>query len=102
MDRVVFTRSIELPLFDGILQQKYPEMMAIYNLIDVDKHKIIGRLLEEDKISFTVHCNKDEAVSISNMVQNHITNLYGASIYISYTIHKDGIDLCLTKLADRG
>ena len=93
MDRVVFTKSIELPLFEGILQENYPEMMAMYNLIDVDKYKVKGHLLEDDKISFTVYCDKDEAVNISNRVQNHIMELYGARLSVSYSIHKDGIDL---------
>lgn len=100
MDRIIFTKSIELPLFDGILQQKYPEIMSIYNLVDVDKYKIIGHLLEENRISFTVYCNKDEAINISNRVQNHIMSLYGQNISISYNIHKDGIDLLLIKIAD--
>ena len=93
MDRVFFTKSIELPLFEGLLQEKYPEMMAIYNLIDTNTYKVKGHLLEENKISFTVFCNKDEAVNISNRVQNHITELYGERIPFSYNIHKDGIDL---------
>lgn len=97
MDRVIFTKSIELPLFEGILQEKYPEMMAMYNLIDADRYRIKGHLLEENKISFTVYCNKDEAVSISNRVQNHIMELYGTTISVTYNIHKDGIDLYLFK-----
>lgn len=100
MDRIVFTKSIEIPLFYGTLQEKYPEIMAIYYLIDLDKYRVQGHLLEENKISFTVYCNKDDAVDISNRVQNHIMNLYGASISISYTIHKDGIDLLMSKSAD--
>lgn len=100
MDRIVFTKSIELPLFEGILQDKYPEMMAIYNLIDLSKYQVKGHLLEENNISFTVYCDKDEAVCISNRVQNHITNLYGCNISISYIIHKDGIDLYLHKVTD--
>ena len=95
MDRLVFTQSIELPSLEGILQEKYPEMMAMYNLIDTDKYKVKGHLLEENKISFTVYCNKSEAVSISNRVQNHIMELYGTRIPVSYNIHKDGIDLYL-------
>ena len=95
MDRVVFTKSIELPLFEGLLQEKYPEMMAMYNLIDTDKYKVKGHLLEDDKISFTVYCNKDEAVKLSNRVQNHIMELYGTRLSVSYNIHKDGIDLYL-------
>jgi hypothetical protein len=95
MDRVVFTKSIELPLFEGTLQEKYPEMMAMYNLIDTDKYKVKGHLLEENRISFTVYCNKDEAVSISNRVQNHIMELYGVQLSVSYNIHKEGIDLFL-------
>ena len=55
-------------------------MMAMYNLIDTDKYKVKGHLLEENKISFTVYCNKSEAVSISNRVQNHIMELYGTRI----------------------
>lgn len=93
MDRIVFTKSIELPSLEGILQQNFPEMMAIYNLIDTDKYKVKGHLLEENKISFTVYCNKADAVSISNKVQTHIMELYGTSIPITYNIHKDGIDL---------
>lgn len=100
MDRIVFTKSIEVPLFDGNLQNNYPEIMAMYYLIDLDKYQVKGHLLEENKISFTVNCNKDDAVKISNRVQNHIMYLYGNSIAISYTIHKDGIDLLLTKIAD--
>lgn len=100
MDRIVFTKSIDMPLFEGVLQDKYPEMMAIYNLIDLDKYQVKGRLLDKNKISFTVYCNKDDAVHISNRVQNHITNLYGVNISYSYTIHKDGIDLFLIKFAD--
>ena len=92
MDRLVFTKSIDVPL-EGLLQEKYPEMMAIYNMIDVDRHEVKGHLLEDNNLSFTVYCNKDEAVSISNKVQNHIMELYGESIPISYNIHKDGIDL---------
>ena len=95
MDRIVFTKSIDIPLFEGVLQEKYPEMMAIYNMIDVDKYKVKGHLLEENKISFTVYCNKDEAVNISNRVQNHIMDLYGTQISVAYNIHKDGIDLYL-------
>lgn len=100
MDRIVFTKSIDLPLFEGVLQDKFPEIMAIYHLIDLDKYQVKGHLLEENNISFTVYCNKDEAVCISNRVQNHITNLYGSNICISYIIHKDGIDLFLQKYAD--
>jgi hypothetical protein len=97
MDRLNFTKSIELPLFEGFLQEKYPEMMAMYDMIDTDKFKVKGHLLEENKISFTVYCNKNEAVEISNRVQNHIMELYDASISVSYNIHKDGIDLFLHK-----
>lgn len=93
MDRIIFTKSIELPLFEGLLQEKYPEMMAIYNLIDTNTYKVKGHLLEENKVSFTVYCNKDEAVKISNRVQNHIIELYGVPVDFSYNIHKDGIDL---------
>lgn len=93
MDRIVFTKSIELPLFEGLLQEKYPEMMAIYNLIDTDAYKVKGHLLDENKVSFTVYCDKDEAVKISNRVQNHITELYGTPVDFSYNIHKEGIDL---------
>lgn len=95
MDRIVFTKSIELPLFEGILQDRYPEMMAMYNLIDVNKYKVKGHLLAENKISFTVFCNKDEAINISNRVQNHVMELYGKQLPISYNIHKDGIDLSI-------
>lgn len=95
MDRIVFTKSIEVPLFEGHLQSKYPEMMAIYNMIDTDKYKVKGHLLEDNKISFTVYCNKDDAINISNVVQNHIIELYGVTISVSYSIHKDGIDLFL-------
>ena len=95
MDRIVFTKSIDVPLFEGLLQEKYPEMMAMYNMIDPDKYKIKGHLLENNKLSFTVYCNKDEAVSISNRVQNHIMELYGTKIIVQYSIHKDGIDLYL-------
>lgn len=101
MNRVDFTKSVELPLFEGILQERYPEMMAMYNLIDTDKFKVKGHLLDENNVSFTVYCNKDEAVSISNRVQNHIMELYGSSISVSYNIHIDGIDLYLNKFADR-
>lgn len=93
MDRLVFTKSIELSLSDGILQEKYPHMMAIYHLIDVDKYKVVGHLLEKNKISFTVYCNKTEAISISNRVNDHIMELYGVSLPMTYNIHKDGIDL---------
>lgn len=93
MNRIAFTKSIELPLFEGLLQEMYPEMMAIYNLIDIDNYKVKGHLLEENKVSFTVYCDKDEAVKISNMVQNHIIELYGKPIDFSYNIHKEGIDL---------
>ena len=96
MDRLVFTKSIDVPL-EGLLQEKYPEMMAIYNMIDVDRHEVKGHLLEDNNLSFTVYCNKDEAVSISNRVQNHIMKLYGARLSVSYSIHKEGIDLYLTK-----
>lgn len=95
MDRIVFTKSIDIPLFEGMLQEKYPEMMAIYNMIDVDKYKVKGHLLEDNKLSFTVYCNKDDAVSISNRVQNHVMELYGATISVAYNIHKEGIDLHL-------
>lgn len=95
MDRIVFTKSIDVPLVEGLLQEKYPEMMAIYNMIDVDRYKVKGHLLEDKKLSFTVYCNKDEAVSISNRVQNHIMELYGARLSVAYSIHKDGIDLHL-------
>ena len=97
MDRVVFTKSIELPLLDGMLQDNYPEMMAMYNLIDTDKYKVKGHLLEENRISFTVYCNKTDAVNISNRVQNHVMNLYETQMFISYNIHKDGIDLFLNR-----
>ena len=93
MDRIIFTKSIDVPLLECILQKNYPEMMAVYNLIDVDRYKVKGHLLEENKISFTVYCNKDEAVKISNRVQNHVMELYGTEISINYNIHKDGIDL---------
>ena len=95
MDRIVFTKSIEIPLFEGLLQEKYPEMMAIYNMIDVNRYKVKGHLLEDNKLSFTVYCNKDEAVSISNRVQNHVMELYGTKLSVAYNIHKDGIDLYL-------
>lgn len=95
MDRVIFTKSIDLPLFEGMLQEKYPEMMAIYNLIDTDKYIVKGHLLEQNKISFTVYCNKDDAVNISNRVQNHVMELYGDKMIVTYNIHKDGIDLYL-------
>ena len=95
MDRIVFTKSIDIPLFEGMLQEKYPEMMAIYNMIDVDKYKVKGHLLEDNKLSFTVYCNKDDAVSISNRVQNHVMELYGETISVAYNIHKEGIDLHL-------
>lgn len=98
MDRILFTKSIELPLFNGILQQKYPEIMSMYNLLDIDRYKIIGHLLENDGLSFTVYCNKDEAINISNKVQNHMMTLYGSNISISYNIHRDGIDLFLVRL----
>lgn len=94
MDRLVFTKSIDVPL-EGLLQEKYPEMMAIYNMIDVDRHKVKGHLLEDNNLSFTVYCNKDEAVSISNRVQNHVMELYGTRLSVSYSIHKEGIDLYL-------
>ena len=94
MDRLVFTKSIDVPL-EGLLQEKYPEMMAIYNMIDVDRLKVKGHLLENNNLSFTVYCNKDEAVSISNRVQNHVMELYGTRLSVSYIIHKDGIDLYL-------
>ena len=98
MNRLEFTKSIDLPLFEGILQERYPELMAIYNLIDTDKFLVKGHLLDdENKISFTVSCNKDEAVSISNRVQNHIMELYNARISVSYNIHKEGIDLYLQR-----
>ena len=97
MDRLIFTKSIELPLFEGFLQEKYPEMMAMYNMIDTEKYKVKGHLLDENKLSFTVYCDKDEAVKISNRVQNHIMELYGTSIFVSYNIHKDGIELYLTR-----
>lgn len=93
MDRLVFTKSIELPLFEGFLQENYPELMAIYNLIDPNKYKVKGHLLENNNISFTVYCDKEEAVKISNRVQNHVMNLYDVSLSILYNIHKDGIDL---------
>lgn len=95
MDRVDFTKSIELPLFEGLLQEKYPEMMAVYNLIDTNKYKVKGHLLEEKQISFTVFCNKDDAITISNRVQNHVMELYGTKMSVSYNIHKEGIDLFL-------
>lgn len=98
MDRILFTKSIELPLFDGILQQKYPEIMSIYNLLDIDRYKIIGHLLENDGLSFTIFCDKDEAINISNKVQNHIMTLYGSNISISYNIHRDGIDLFMIRI----
>ena len=97
MDRLVFTKSIELPLFEGSLQEKYPEMMAMYNLIDTDRYKVKGHLLEENKVSFTVYCNKDDAVNISNRVQNHIMELYEVQLSVSYNIHKEGIDLFLNR-----
>lgn len=95
MDRVLFTKSMELPSLEGLLQERYPEMMAIYNIIDVNKYKVKGHLLEENKLSFTVYCDKDDAVTISNRVQNHIMELYGSKLTVSYNIHKDGIDLSL-------
>lgn len=94
MDRIMFTKSIDVPL-EGLLQERYPEMMAIYNMIDTDRYKIKGHLLESDKLSFTVYCNTVDAVSISNRVQNHVMELYGAKISVAYSIHKDGIDLYL-------
>lgn len=95
MDRILFTKSIELPSLEGLLQERYPEMMAIYNMIDANKHKVKGRLLDENKLSFTVYCNKDDAVNISNRVQNHVMELYDTTLVVSYNIHKDGIDLYL-------
>lgn len=95
MDRIEFTQSMELPSLEGLLQERYPEMMAIYNMIDTDKYKVKGRLLEENKLSFTVYCNKDDAVDISNRVQNHVMELYDTKITVSYNIHKEGIDLYL-------
>jgi hypothetical protein len=95
MDRLVFTKSIDVPLFEGVLQENYPEMMAIYNMIDIDKYKVKGHLLENNKLSFTVYCNKDDAVCISNRVQNHVMELYGTRLSVAYSIHKEGIDLYL-------
>lgn len=95
MDRVLFTKSMELPSLEGLLQERYPEMMAIYNIIDANKYKVKGHLLEENKLSFTVYCDKDDAVTISNRVQNHVMELYGSKLTVSYNIHKDGIDLSL-------
>ena len=92
MNRLDFTKSIELPLIEGVIKEKYPELIAIYNLIDHDKFMVKGHLLDKN-ISFTVFCNKDDAVKISNRVQNHIMELYGTSIPLIYHIHKDGIDL---------
>lgn len=95
MDRVVFTKSIGVPLSGGLLQEKYPEMMAIYNMIDTSRYKIKGHLLENNKLSFTVYCSMDDAVSISNRVYYHNMELYGVQLSVGYTIHKDGIDLYL-------
>lgn len=92
MDRLVFTKSIGLPLSSALIQ-RFPEITAIYNLIDVDRYKVEGRLLENNKLSFTVYCNQDDAIKISNMVYCHNMELYGITIRISYSIHKDGIDL---------
>lgn len=94
MDRIMFTKSIDVPL-EGLLQDKYPEMMAIYNMIDTDRYKVKGNLLGNNKISFTVYCNTVDAVGISNRVQNHIMELYGTTLSVAYIIHKDGIDLFL-------
>lgn len=95
MDRILFTKSMELPSLEGLLQERYPEMMAIYNIIDADKYKVRGHLLEKSKLSFTVYCDKDDAVAISNRVQNHVMELYGSTLTVAYNIHKDGIDLSL-------
>lgn len=95
MDRILFTKSMELPSLEGLLQERYPEMMAIYNMIDINKYKVKGHLLEQNQLSFTVYCNKDDAVAISNRVQNHVMELYDARLTVSYNIHKDGIDLYL-------
>lgn len=95
MDRILFTKSMELPSLEGLLQERYPEMMAIYNMIDTNKYKVKGHLLEQNQLSFTVYCNKDDAVAISNRVQNHVMELYDARLTVSYNIHKDGIDLYL-------
>ena len=95
MDRILFTKSMELPSLEGLLQERYPEMMAIYNMIDINKYKVKGHLLEENQLSFTVYCNKDDAVDISNRVQNHVMELYETRLSVSYNIHKDGIDLYL-------
>jgi hypothetical protein len=86
---------MELPLLDETIQEKFPEMVAMYNLIDTDKYKVKGHLLENDKLSFTVYCDKEDAVCISNRVQNHIMSLYDKEISVSYNIHKDGIDLIM-------
>ena len=95
MDRLIFTKSIGLPLLDEEIQKKFPEMVAMYNLIDTDKYKVTGRLLENDKLSFTVYCNTEDAVRISNRVCCHNMNLYDKEISMSYNIHKDGIDLIM-------
>lgn len=92
MNRLDFTKSIELPLIEGVIKEKYPELLAIYNLIEHDNFMVKGHLLDEN-ISFTVFCNKEDAVKISNRVQNHVMELCNTSITVSYNIHKEGIDL---------
>ena len=92
MDRLVFTKSMGLPLSIALVQ-RFPEITAMYNLIDADKYKVEGHLLENNKISFTVYCNQEEAIKISNMVYSHNMELYDTKICMSYSIHKNGIDL---------
>lgn len=97
MDRMKFSQQAEFQSLQEIVRDFFPEMNMMYNLIDCDAHRVTGHL-NNDEISFTVHCDKTTAVSLSTQVQEHgPMMLNGVTRELDYTINKDGIDLIFKK-----
>lgn len=93
MDRVSFSKSVGIESLSTMMKQYYPEINMMYNLIDINDHKVVGHL-NNSSISFTVFCDKSTAVSISNRIQDRVcVELHGEKRDIDYTINKNGIDL---------
>lgn len=93
MDRVNFSQSVGIQSLQDMMKQYYPEINMMYNLINIDEHKVMGHL-NDGSISFTVYCDKSTAVSISNQIQDRkYIELHGEKRDIDYTINKNGIDL---------
>ena len=93
MDRMDFSQAAGFQSLKTVMKQYYPEINMMYNLVDADKHVVRGHLNKET-ISFTVYCDKDTAVQISNRIQDRgPLELNGELRDIEYNIKKDGIDL---------